>query len=75
MLAKINNPTTALIFLLGFIWLSQYALHQQPQQGYNHSVFEVLPKTFKQRQAEALMDLWGIQTNEINQPIAIFGKE
>lgn len=74
MLSKLNNPTTALLFLLAFIWLAQYALHNAPQQGYNHSVFDILPKPLKERQAEALMSLWHISEKEINQPINIFGE-
>lgn len=31
MLNRINTPGTALLFLLGFIWLSQYALHRQEE--------------------------------------------
>jgi hypothetical protein len=76
MIKKLNTPTAALICLLGFIWLSYAALHHQPvEHGYTHSVFDVLPKTLQQRQAEILMELWHISAEEINQPIRLFGKE
>ena len=71
----INNPITAFIVLASFSLLAWYA-YPTPA-SYSVSVFSVLDKqsNLKQQQKTALMDIWHISEREINQPIAIFGKE
>lgn len=68
----LNSPILAALTLVAFLWLCHYS--REHEQGYTHSVFEVLPITLKQRQAAILKDLWNISDNEINAPIKIFGE-
>ena len=70
MLQRLNSPWLALLFLAGFIALAYSSLHREV--GYTHSVFDVLPKTLLQKQAEALADIYHLTGRE--DAIDIWGK-
>ena len=73
MLNKLNSPITALLCLMGFVWLAQIALAHQKPMGYDHSIFDVLPPSHSPRH-QAIMELWHISEDDIKKPINLFGE-
>ena len=69
----INNPILTALVTAGFIALAYASMHREV--GYTHSIFNVLPQTKQQHQADVLMEVWDIKKDEIDKPIKIFTKE
>lgn len=63
---RLNHPAVAMLFLIAFCLLALYALHRHDREiGYTHSIFDILPKSLSQRQAEAYKELYHLKGNEV----------
>lgn len=79
--------TFTLFLTLGFIWLATYSYqyaHADKSPGYEPSEIEELnaqvaaltlnPPSLKQRQAQALSDVYNVSADEAAKPVRIFGE-